>query len=71
MKKVLLLSVATISAVTVSAVKSQVFEDLTINKLSPDGSIGASDMYGTLTILDLENNKRYDYTGDGEVGNSY
>ena len=71
MKKVLLLSVAAISAVTASAVKSQVFEDLTINKLSPDGSIGASDMYDTLTILDLENNKRYDYTGDGEVGNSY
>lgn len=67
MKKVLLLSaVVAMSAAAVNAIEPQVLDDVTINKLSPDGNWGTSDMYGTVTIFDFANDEKYVYTEDYE-----
>lgn len=67
MKKVLLLSaVVAMSAAAVNAIEPQVLDDVTINKLSPNGNWGTSDMYGTVTIFDFANDEKYVYTEDYE-----
>ena len=68
MKKILLLSaVAALGTAGANALEPQVFENVTINMLSPDGNMGVSSMYGTVTIFDFANNKTYEY-GSGEGG---
>lgn len=72
MKKVLLLSaVAAMSAAAVNAIEPQVLENVTINKLSPDGNLAVSDMYGVVTIFDFANDKTYEYGMDETTGISY
>ncbi len=72
MKKVLLLSaVAAMSAAAVNAIEPQVLENVTINRLSPDGHIGVSDMYGAVTIFDFANDVTYEYGMDETTGASY
>ncbi len=68
MKKILLLSAAAaLGAAGANALEPQVFENVTINMLSPDGNMGVSSMYGTVTIFDFANNKTYEYGSDEGV----
>ena len=63
MKKVLLLIAIAATTAMASAVEPQVLEDVTINKLSPDGNFGVSDINPILTIFDFANNQTYVYDG--------
>lgn len=72
MKKVLLLSaVVAMSAAAVNAIEPQVLENVSINKLSPDGNLAVSDMNGVVTIFDFANDKTYEYGMDEETYISY
>lgn len=63
MKKVLLLIAVAATTAMANAVEPQVLEDVTINKLSPDGNWGVSDLNPVLTIFDFANNQTYVYDG--------
>lgn len=63
MKKVLLLIAIAATTAMASAVEPQVLEDVTINKLSPDGNFGVSDINPILTIFDFANNQKHVYDG--------
>lgn len=65
MKKILLLSAAAaLGTAGANALEPQVFENVTIKMLSPDGNMGVSSMYGAVTIFDFANNKTYEYGSD-------
>lgn len=71
MKKGLICACALLgAAATASALPAapKIYENLLINRVSPDGRYASSDMYGILTIFDLETDQVYVYAPEDEVG---
>lgn len=63
-KSLLLLGIACMAAQPALSAKPRIIEEMQFLRISPDGNTVVSEIYGSLSIVDLKANKTYDYVQD-------